>query len=82
MEPDPNVQAIIASFSALSSKQARQAVYRGILDQLVLDEWREVKSRLNPQIFQRDLVGTLPLEIVALVVEYWELVDVVLCRRV
>ncbi|KAJ5605033.1 hypothetical protein N7510_010187 [Penicillium lagena] len=82
MEPDPDVQAIIASFSALSSKQARQAVYGGILDQLVLDEWREVRSRINPQIFQRDLVGTLPLEIVALIVEYWELVDVVRFRRV
>lgn len=27
MEPDPNVQTIIASFSSLSSKQARQAAY-------------------------------------------------------
>jgi len=41
-----------------------------------------VKNRTNPQIFQRDLVGTLPLEIVALVVEYWELNDVVRLRRV
>ncbi|KAJ5806985.1 hypothetical protein N7474_010577 [Penicillium riverlandense] len=82
MEPDPNVQAIIASFSALSSNQARQAAYSGILDQLVLDEWREVKDRINPRIFQRDLVGSLPLEIVALIVEYWELVDIILFRRV
>lgn len=52
------------------------------MDQLVLDEWREVKRRMNPQIFQRDLVGTLPVEIVALLVEYWELVHVVLFRRV
>ncbi|KAJ5580093.1 uncharacterized protein N7459_006078 [Penicillium hispanicum] len=54
----------------------------GILDQLRPDEWREVKYRTADKTFQCDLLGKLPLEIVALIAEHMDLADVVLLQRV
>ncbi|KAJ5096226.1 hypothetical protein NUU61_005582 [Penicillium alfredii] len=81
MDPDLEVQSILTRFRHLD-KLHRRVAYHGILDQLRSDEWREVKHRIDPQTFQCDLLGKLPIEIVALVAEYMNLTDLILHQRV
>lgn len=53
-----------------------------ILDNLSPHEIREVKSRFETMTFQCDLLGKLPFELVAMLVKYLDLADLVLLRRV
>jgi hypothetical protein len=73
-------------FFALSLKQKIEAeqVYslHGILDQLRPNDWREIKARADVHTFQCDILGNLPLEIVALVAECLPLIDIIRLRRV
>lgn len=52
------------------------------MDRLRRDEWRDVKGRAERMSFECDLLGQLPLEIVALIAEHMELADLILLRRV
>lgn len=56
--------------------------YRGILEQLHPDEWRDLKVYADIFIFRRDILGKLPLEIASFVAEYLPLVDIIRLRRV
>ena len=53
-----------------------------IIDNLGPYEIREVKSRLEPMTFQLDLLDKLPIELVAMLVEYLDLADLVILQRV
>lgn len=76
---------LLLRFQNLRSKRARRAVYLSLLDELRLDERREVKARVDQMHFRRDILGSLPLEIAALVSSYLTVSDVVhlqlVCRR-
>lgn len=52
------------------------------MDRLHRDEWRELKDRAATISFNCDLVGRLPVEIVALIAEHVHLSDIILLRRV
>jgi hypothetical protein len=56
--------------------------YHGILDRLRSPEWREVRDRLAGRSFQCDIVGSLPVEIVARVVAELDLWEIVSLQRV
>lgn len=55
---------------------------QGLLDKLHSDECRELKDRLAAVSFQYDVLGSLPIEIVAQVSNYLGLSDVVILQRV
>ncbi|KAJ5659136.1 hypothetical protein N7507_005587 [Penicillium longicatenatum] len=78
---DHHAQSILAQFNGLSPHN-RQLVYHGILDQLRRSEWREVKLRADRINLQYDLLGKLPLEIVAMVAEHLNTADLILLQRV
>ncbi|KAJ5810476.1 uncharacterized protein N7503_002694 [Penicillium pulvis] len=78
---DHHAQSILAQFDVLSP-QNRQLVYHGILDHLRRSEWREVKLRADRINFEYDLLGKLPLEIVAMVAEHLNIADLILLQRV
>ncbi|KAJ5400550.1 hypothetical protein N7465_011039 [Penicillium sp. CMV-2018d] len=73
---------ILAGFMALRDNSSRRAALNEILDNLSPHEVREVKSRFETMTFQCDLLGKLPLELVAMLVKYLDLADLVLLRRV
>lgn len=52
------------------------------MNQLLPDEWREVKVRASSRSFHCDLLDKLPLEIVALIAEHMNLADIILLQRV
>ncbi|KAL1963281.1 hypothetical protein VTN77DRAFT_8504 [Rasamsonia byssochlamydoides] len=79
---DQVAASIVEAFETLKTVQARRAVYHGILDQLHLDEWRDVSIRAKKISFQRDILGSLPLEIVAQIVKYLDLWDILRFQRV
>ncbi|KAJ5964513.1 uncharacterized protein N7479_004389 [Penicillium vulpinum] len=76
------MQPILESFMALRDNSSRRAVLNEIIDNLSPYEIREVKSRVETVTFQCDLLDKLPLEIVAMVAEYLDLVDLILLQRV
>ncbi|KAJ5175464.1 uncharacterized protein N7482_001341 [Penicillium canariense] len=98
MDPDSEAQAILSRFKTLPklSRQAVYVLpyglqrpkaetahrYRGVMDQLRPDEWREVKSRVDRIHFRCDFLDKLPLEIVSLVAEKLPLADIVRLQRV
>ncbi|KAF4760993.1 hypothetical protein N7455_000624 [Penicillium solitum] len=79
---DSTTQPILAGFMALRNNSSRRAVLNEILDNLSPHEIREVKSRFETMTFQCDLLGKLPFELVAMLVKYLDLADLVLFRRV
>ncbi|CAI7643294.1 unnamed protein product [Penicillium viridicatum] len=79
---DSTTQPILAGFTALRDNSSRRAALNEILDNLSPYEIREVKSRFETMTFQCDLLGKLPLELVAMLVKYLDLADLVLLRRV
>ncbi|KAJ5228586.1 hypothetical protein N7489_009294 [Penicillium chrysogenum] len=79
---DSPTQPILAGFMALRDSSSRRAVFNDILDKLSPHEIREVKSRLEPITFQCDLLDKLPIELVAMLAKYLDLVDLILLRRV
>ncbi|CAG8908962.1 unnamed protein product [Penicillium egyptiacum] len=79
---DPPTQPIIAGFMALRDSSSRRAVINGILDNLSPHEIREVKSRFETITFHYDLLDKLPIELVAMLAKYLDLVDLVLLRKV
>lgn len=52
------------------------------MNQLLPEEWREVKVRASHWTFQCDMLDKLPLEIVALIAEHMNLADIILLQRV
>lgn len=56
--------------------------WRGILEQLRPQDWREIKTYAAMHTFQCDILGKLPLEIASLVAESLPLVDLIRLRRV
>lgn len=85
--PKLSRQAMYVSFvPATNSAQSIEAEtarsYRGILEQLNPDEWRDVKIYADMRTFQCDILGNLPLEMACLVAEYLPLVDIIRLRRV
>ncbi|OKO99122.1 hypothetical protein PENSUB_8508 [Penicillium subrubescens] len=74
-------QALLRQYQDLP-KSSRQAILRGILDQLPRDGWREIKAQADVHTFQYDILGKLPLELAALVAECLPLVDIIRLRRV
>ncbi|CDM26815.1 hypothetical protein DTO013E5_6990 [Penicillium roqueforti] len=74
--------SILEGFVALRDRSSRREVLNAILDTLDSYEIREVKSRLEPVTFQLDLLGKLPIELVAMLVEYLDLADLVILQRV
>ncbi|KAL2000837.1 hypothetical protein VTN02DRAFT_2576 [Thermoascus thermophilus] len=79
---DPDATSIIASFKALKGKEARRAAYHGILDQLLPDEWREVRERVDVRSFKYDILGSLPLELIARICEFLDLREIISLQRV
>lgn len=70
-------EEILLRFQNLRSKHARRAVYLSLLDELHLDELREVKTRIENMHFHRDILGSLPLEVAALVTSHLGVSDLV-----
>lgn len=52
------------------------------MNELRLNEWREVKARASSMSFQRDILGSLPIEIVALVAGHMDMADMIRLQRV
>ncbi|KAJ9229715.1 hypothetical protein DTO169E5_8789 [Paecilomyces variotii] len=73
---------IITAFEALDTKKARRTAYHGILDLLDLDEWREVKERAESKSLKRDILGSLPVELVARICQLLGLADIVALQSV
>ncbi|KAJ5935645.1 hypothetical protein N7466_005192 [Penicillium verhagenii] len=78
---DSHAQSILAQFGGLST-ESRRLVFHGILDQLRRPEWRDVNLRSDRISFEYDILGKLPLEIVALIVEHLPLSDLFLLQTV
>lgn len=85
MDQMDQADEILLRFQNLRSKRARRAVYLSLLDELRLDERREVKARVDQMHFHRDILGSLPLELAALVTSYLNVSDIVhlqlVCKR-
>ncbi|KAL6229520.1 hypothetical protein BDW75DRAFT_249627 [Aspergillus navahoensis] len=79
---DPNTQEIITRFKRLDTASARRTVYHQIIDQLNPHEWRDVQKRINERTFRKDILGSLPLEVAAQIIQYFDLNDVHVLRRV
>ncbi|KAL4746244.1 hypothetical protein BDW72DRAFT_210594 [Aspergillus terricola var. indicus] len=79
---DPNIQEIIIRFKQLNTASARRTVYHQIIDQLDPHEWREVQKRINQRTFQKDILGSLPLEVAVQIIQYFDVNDVHLLQRV
>ncbi|KAL4787540.1 hypothetical protein BJX76DRAFT_354028 [Aspergillus varians] len=79
---DPGIQEIITRFKLLGTTSARRIAYHQIIDQLGPHEWRDVKKRINGRSFQKDILGALPLEIAVQIIQYLNLDDAHLLRRV
>lgn len=79
---DPEIQEIITRFKLLDTTSARRAAYHRIIDHLNLNEWRDVKERINERSFQKDVLGALPLEIALQVIQRLNLSDIHSLRRV
>lgn len=56
--------------------------YHGILDQLLPDEWHEVRMRVNARSCKYDILGSLPLELVARISEFLDLGEIISLQRV
>lgn len=56
---------MIQAFRALQTPESRAHALAALLDELSPYEWRAVQSLLGARHFHRDIVGTLPLELVA-----------------
>ncbi|KAJ5929665.1 hypothetical protein N7454_006615 [Penicillium verhagenii] len=78
---DSHAQSILTQFGGLST-ESRRLVFHGIMDQLHRAEWRDVNLRSDRISFEYDILGKLPLEIVALIVEYLPLSDLFLLQTV
>ncbi|OOQ85804.1 hypothetical protein PEBR_23918 [Penicillium brasilianum] len=81
MNIHPDDEAFLARFQTLP-KPRRQAIYRGLLERLRSDEWREVREHAEVHTLQCDIFGKLPLEITSLVAGFLPLVDMIRLRRV
>ncbi|KAL4976541.1 hypothetical protein BDW66DRAFT_166367 [Aspergillus desertorum] len=79
---DPNTQEIISRFKQLDTALARRTVYHQIIDQLNPHEWRDVQKRINERTFQKDILGSLPLEIAVQIIQHFDVNEVHLLRRV
>ncbi|RDW67116.1 F-box domain protein [Aspergillus mulundensis] len=72
---DPNIQEIITRFKQLDTNSARRIVYHQIIDQLGPHEWRDAKKRINERSFQKDILGSLPLEVAVQIIQFLGLND-------
>ncbi|KAL4902857.1 hypothetical protein BDW74DRAFT_58692 [Aspergillus multicolor] len=79
---DQDIQEIITRFQQLDTNSARRIVYHQIIDQLGPHEWRDVKKRINERSFQKDILGSLPLEVALQIIQYLGISDVLVQRRV
>lgn len=52
------------------------------MNELRLNEWREVKARTSSMSFQCDILGNLPIEIAALVAGHMDMADMIRLQRV
>lgn len=52
------------------------------MDLLDLDEWREVKERAESKSLKRDILGSLPVELVARICQLLGLADIVALQSV
>ncbi|THC95759.1 hypothetical protein EYZ11_004756 [Aspergillus tanneri] len=78
---DPEVQEILIRFDGLASPD-RRAVYRQILSQFNLDEWRDVRDQLDRVSFHKDILSAVPLEIAAQITKYLDLSELHVFQRV
>jgi len=60
----------------------RRTWLNDIVDSLSGEEWRELQALLNRRSFQLDIIGNLPVEIVALVCSYIDISDATRCLGV
>jgi hypothetical protein len=44
-------------------------------------EWRDVRDRMNQVSFQKDILGSLPMEIAVQIAQYLDLSDSYILRR-
>jgi hypothetical protein len=79
---DSNIQEIIVRFKQLNTASARRTVYQQIIDLLNPHEWRDVQKRINQRTFQKDILGSLPLEIAVHIIQYLDVNDVHLLQMV
>ncbi|KAL4932273.1 F-box domain protein [Aspergillus undulatus] len=80
---DPKIQEIITLFKQLdTTTSARRTAYHKMIDELGPDEWRDVKERINERSFQKDILGSLPLELAVQIIQYLKLDELHLLRRV
>ncbi|KAJ5225173.1 hypothetical protein N7468_006398 [Penicillium chermesinum] len=77
---DSDVEAILTCFRGLPRTE-RRAVIHGILDGLDSSEWMSVKARTRERSYC-DILGKLPIELVALVAGNLPLVDIIKNQRV
>ncbi|KAF7591766.1 hypothetical protein BBP40_001146 [Aspergillus hancockii] len=79
---DPEIQDILSQFKKLKSTTARRAVYYYLLEQMYPHEWRDVRDRMNQLSFQKDILGSLPMEITVQIALYLDMSDIYILRRV
>jgi hypothetical protein len=65
-----------------ASQPVRREWLRQIERELSVDEWRELQIMLSKRTFQFDIIGTLPLELVALVFSFVDIGAVSSCLHV
>lgn len=67
-----DIARVLEAFHQLP-RAARKDAIRSLANELSLDEWREAAAVFNARTFQRDIIGSLPLELVVHVFAYLDL---------
>lgn len=67
-----DAEALIAAFKRLPAGDSRQNFLDALVGEFTAYEWRAVQRRLNERTFQRDIIGRLPVELVAHIFAYLE----------
>jgi hypothetical protein len=64
--------ALIAAFRRLQSNDERQEALETLLQELTPYEWRTLHKNTSARSFQFDIIGRLPIELVAQVFAYMD----------
>lgn len=72
----------IRAFRSLSTNETRQAALEALIAELSPYEWRSLCSLTNHRSFQFDIIGNLPVELVANVFEHLDVCEVFRLQRV
>jgi len=79
-----SIIVIVTNFTLMSSElhPVRRTWLNDIVNSLSGEEWRELQLILNRRSFQLDIIGSFPVELVALVCSYIDISDAARCLHV